>query len=85
MKGTHVYLWPIHIDVWQKPSQYYKVIILQFKKERENPPEQEDYAPQLESSPCSLQLEEAPVQQQRPRAAINKQQQKGNCVKQQRG
>ena len=22
MEGTHVYLWPIHIDVWQKPSQY---------------------------------------------------------------
>ena len=31
MGGTHVYLWPIHVDVWQKPSQYYKAIILQFK------------------------------------------------------
>ena len=20
--GTHVYPWPIHADVWQKPSQY---------------------------------------------------------------
>ena len=20
--GTHVYLWPFHVDVWQKPSQY---------------------------------------------------------------
>ena len=29
--GTHVYLWPIHVDVWQKPSQYCKVIILQLK------------------------------------------------------
>ena len=29
--GTHVYLWPIHADVWQRPSQYYKVIILQMK------------------------------------------------------
>ena len=19
MRGTHVYLWPIHVDVWQKP------------------------------------------------------------------
>ena len=28
----HVYLWPIHIDVWQKPSQYCKVIILQLNK-----------------------------------------------------
>ena len=27
MGGTHVYL--IHVDVWQKPSQYCKVVILQ--------------------------------------------------------
>ena len=30
-KGTYVYLWLIHIDVWQKPMQYCKVIILQVK------------------------------------------------------
>ena len=24
MKGTHVYLWKIHIDVWQKPSNIAK-------------------------------------------------------------
>ena len=29
MGATHVYLWPVHVDVWQKPSQYCKVIILQ--------------------------------------------------------
>ena len=29
--GKHVYLWLIHVDVWQKPSQYCKVIILQLK------------------------------------------------------
>ena len=29
MGGTHVYLWPLHTDVRQKPSQYCKVIILQ--------------------------------------------------------
>ena len=29
--GTHVYLWLIHVDVWQKPSQYCKVIILRLK------------------------------------------------------
>ena len=31
--GEHmyIYLWPIHVDVWQKPSQYCKVIILQVK------------------------------------------------------
>ena len=32
-EGTYVYLWPIHVDVWQKPTQYcnYIVIILQLK------------------------------------------------------
>ena len=24
--GTHVYPWLIHVDVWQKPPQYCKVI-----------------------------------------------------------
>ena len=28
---THVYLWLIHVDVWQKPTQFYKAIILQLK------------------------------------------------------
>ena len=37
--GTHVHPWLIHVDVWQNPPQYYKVISLQlklinFKKER---------------------------------------------------
>ena len=34
MAGTHVYLWLIQVNVWQKnpnPSQYCKVIILQLK------------------------------------------------------
>ena len=32
MGGTHVvYLRPAHVDVLQKPSEYYKVIILQLK------------------------------------------------------
>ena len=22
IEGTHVYPWPIHVDVWKKPSQY---------------------------------------------------------------
>ena len=30
--GTPVYLWLIHVDAWQKPSQYCKVIILQLNK-----------------------------------------------------
>ena len=28
---TQIYLWLIHIDVWQKPAQYYKAIILQLE------------------------------------------------------
>ena len=27
-EGTCVYLWLIHVDVWQKPTQYCKAIIL---------------------------------------------------------
>ena len=30
-EGTYVYLWLIHVDIWQKPIQYCKAIILQFK------------------------------------------------------
>ena len=29
-----MYLWLIHIDVWQKPAQHCKAIILQLKKNR---------------------------------------------------
>ena len=30
--GTYAYAWHIHVDLWQKPTQYYKAIILQLKK-----------------------------------------------------
>ena len=30
-EGTYVYSWLIHVDIWQKPTQYYKAIILQLK------------------------------------------------------
>ena len=33
-EGTYVYLWLTHVDVQQKPSKYYKVIILQSKKKK---------------------------------------------------
>ena len=38
--GTHINPWLIHVNVWQKPLQYYKVISLQLikineKKKRE--------------------------------------------------
>ena len=29
--GTHVHPWLIHMNVWQKPQQYCKVISLQLK------------------------------------------------------
>ena len=32
-EGTDVYLWPIHVGVWQKPSQYCKITIFQLKIE----------------------------------------------------
>jgi len=28
---TYVHLWLIHVDVWQKPTQQFKAIILQLK------------------------------------------------------
>lgn len=30
-EGSFVYLWPMHVDTQQKPTQYQKVIILQLK------------------------------------------------------
>ena len=30
-KEHHVHPWLIHVNVWQKPSQYHKVISLQLK------------------------------------------------------
>jgi len=30
-EGTHVYLWLIHADAWQKPTQCCRTIILQLK------------------------------------------------------
>jgi len=29
--GTHVHAWLIHVNVWQKSLQYFKVISLQLK------------------------------------------------------
>ena len=31
VEGANVYLWLIHVDIWQKQTQYYKAIILQLK------------------------------------------------------
>ena len=35
-EGIHVYLWLIHADIWQKPTWYYKEIILQLKANKFN-------------------------------------------------
>ena len=32
--GTHVHPWLIHVNIWQKPLQYCKVISLQLKKNK---------------------------------------------------
>ena len=48
-EGTYVHLWVIHVDVWQKPTQYCKAIILQLeintlkkKKEDKEKPKQNE-------------------------------------------
>ena len=33
---AYMYFWLIHVVVWQKPTQYCKAIILQFKKIKKN-------------------------------------------------
>ena len=33
-EGTYVYLWLIQVDVWQKPTQFCKAIILQLKNNK---------------------------------------------------
>ena len=35
-EGTDAYLWLIRVDVWQKPTQHSKAIILQLKINVEN-------------------------------------------------
>ena len=43
-EGTYVYLWLIHVDVWQKPKQYCKAIILQLKyKNKEKRKEKKNF------------------------------------------
>ena len=31
LEETYVYLWLTHVDVWEKPTQFCKVIILELK------------------------------------------------------
>ena len=42
---TYVYLWLIHVDVWQRPKQYCRALVLQLKKnkmQKKRPKEQYD-------------------------------------------
>ena len=33
-EGTSVYLWLIHVDIWQKPTGFCKAITIQLKKNK---------------------------------------------------
>ena len=35
-EGIYVYLWLIHVDVWQKPTKFCTLIILQLKNNKTN-------------------------------------------------
>ena len=39
--STHIHPWWIHVNVWQKPPQYCKVISLQLKKKKKTQCQQE--------------------------------------------
>ena len=34
-KGIYIYLWLIHVEVWQKTAKFFKAIILQLKKKKD--------------------------------------------------
>ena len=36
-EGTYVYLWLTCVDVWQKPTKFFKVIIFQLKNKMWKP------------------------------------------------
>ena len=46
-EGTELYLWLVHVDVCQKPAQYCKAIILQFKINRQSKKKQKEYYQQF--------------------------------------
>ena len=51
--GIHVYPWLIHVNVWQKPLQYCKVISLQLIKKKKNMNRSITSKSFLISLPCS--------------------------------
>ena len=51
-RGTHVNPWLIHVDVWQKPLQYCKVISLQLIKLNENKLKQKLFFLSIVGQPC---------------------------------
>ena len=36
-EGTYIYLWLTYVDVWQKPTKFFKVIIFQLKNKMLKP------------------------------------------------
>ena len=54
-EGAYVYLWLIHVDLWQKPTQFCKAIILQLKINKFKIKKKKRSAPGGESLwvPCS--------------------------------
>ena len=46
-EGTYVYLWLIHIAVWQKPTQHCKTIIFQFKMKKKKKKENKLFIDQI--------------------------------------
>ena len=46
-RGIHVYLWLIHVEVWQKTTEFCKAIILQLKKKKNLPAVQETHVQSL--------------------------------------
>ena len=56
--GTHVNPWLIHVNVWQKPLQYCKVISLQLRKINEKKEKEKKRKADLEKNWISLEQEE---------------------------
>ena len=56
MEGDTVYLWPIHVDVWQKPLQYCNYPPIKKKKKGKKTPISEPHTQEI-SSLLDLELD----------------------------
>ena len=62
--GTHVNPWLIHVNVWQKPLQYCKVISLQLIKINEKKKRSEEMSLSLDSTDV-LSTEEDSIEERK--------------------